>query len=124
MKRGPEAVQAALAARDVAYAELTPLLDTYDALLTISTGGASPLYAQGTGDPRFNRAWTLLGMPCVGMAAPLGAAGGTVDSGALPVGVQLVGRRFEDARLLRVAERVFEAMGAHCPRPPLLDNGV
>ena len=121
MRLGPEAVHAALAARDAAYSELTPLLEDYDALLTISHGGVAPLYEQGTGDPRFNRAWTLLGMPCVGMAAPPAAAGGTVDSGALPVGVQLVGKRFDDARLLRVAERVFEAMGAHCPRPPLLD---
>jgi amidase len=49
-----------------------------------------------TGDPRFNRTWTLLGAPCVNLPAGTG-------EGGLPVGVQLVGRPGDDARLLATA---------------------
>jgi amidase len=44
----------------------------------------------------FNRTWTLLGTPCVHL--PTGAG-----PGGLPVGVQLVGRRGDDARVLAMA---------------------
>ena len=40
--------------------------------------------------------WTYLGMPALSM--PL-----LVGSNNLPIGVQLVGQKFEDARLLRTA---------------------
>jgi Asp-tRNA(Asn)/Glu-tRNA(Gln) amidotransferase A subunit family amidase len=49
-----------------------------------------------TGDPLFNRTWTLLGTPCVHLPGFAGPAG-------LPVGVQLVGRAGDDATTLAAA---------------------
>ena len=49
-----------------------------------------------TGDPVFCVLWTLLGLPAVTLPLMQGANG-------LPLGVQLVGRRNFDARLLRTA---------------------
>ena len=64
-----------------------------DFLLTPSAPGAAPVTLASTGDPVFNRAWTLLGVPCVTL--PFGAA-----ASGLPLGVQLVGAFDEDMRLL------------------------
>ena len=44
----------------------------------------------------FNALWTYLGMPCISL--PL------LEIDGLPVGVQLVGARGNDAHLLRVAD--------------------
>jgi Asp-tRNA(Asn)/Glu-tRNA(Gln) amidotransferase A subunit family amidase len=48
-----------------------------------------------TGSPIFCSTWTYLGTPAVTL--PL------LTDGGLPIGVQLVGRRGNDARLLRTA---------------------
>ncbi len=65
-----------------------------DFLLTPSASGEAPLLsAATTGDPVFNRAWTLLGVPCVTLPCGRGAAG-------LPLGVQLVGAFDADQPLL------------------------
>jgi hypothetical protein len=55
-----------------------------DFLLTPSAPGEAPRSLESTGDPVFNRAWTLLGVPCVNVPYGKGAHG-------LPLGVQLVG---------------------------------
>ena len=52
--------------------------------------------ARITGDPRFNSIWTSAGTPCVTLPAGTGAKG-------LPLGIQLIGRRHEDDRLLSTA---------------------
>jgi amidase len=70
-----------------------------DALLTLSTTGEAPEGLQSTGDSRFNSVWTLLGMPCVHIPLGRGRTG-------LPVGVQIVGRRFSDNRLLGIARGI------------------
>jgi amidase len=67
-----------------------------DALLTPSTIGEAPRGLESTGDPAFNRMWTLLGTPCVSLPAARGPAG-------MPVGVQLVGARGADEALLGLA---------------------
>jgi len=64
-----------------------------DFLLTPSAPGAAPASLASTGDPVFNRAWTLLGVPCVTL--PFGSA-----ASGLPLGAQLVGAFDEDMRLL------------------------
>ena len=71
-------------------------MERYDAILTPSAPGAAPKGLQSTGDPAFCTLWTLLGMPAISL--PLLRAGN-----GLPIGVQLVGRRNFDARLLRTA---------------------
>ena len=70
--------------------------ERYDAILTPAAPGAAPKGLSATGDPAFCTLWTLCGMPAVSL--PL-----LRSEGGLPIGVQLVGRRSYDARLLRTA---------------------
>jgi Asp-tRNA(Asn)/Glu-tRNA(Gln) amidotransferase A subunit family amidase len=68
----------------------------YDAVLTPAAPGAAPKGLESTGDPVFCAPWTLTGMPAISL--PLMQA-----TNGLPLGVQLVGPRDGDARLLRTA---------------------
>jgi Asp-tRNA(Asn)/Glu-tRNA(Gln) amidotransferase A subunit family amidase len=67
-----------------------------DAILTPAALGEAPRGLESTGDPSFCTLWTLTGMPAITLPLMRGANG-------LPIGVQLVGRRNGDARLLRTA---------------------
>jgi Asp-tRNA(Asn)/Glu-tRNA(Gln) amidotransferase A subunit family amidase len=69
----------------------------YDAILTPAAPGAAPKGLNSTGDPSFCTLWTLCGMPAVSL--PL-----LQSTNGLPIGVQLVGPRHGDARLLRTAK--------------------
>jgi Asp-tRNA(Asn)/Glu-tRNA(Gln) amidotransferase A subunit family amidase len=71
-------------------------IERYDAILTPAAPGVAPKGLGATGDPRFCSLWTLLGMPALSLPLMQGAGG-------LPLGIQLVGRRNFDARLLRTA---------------------
>ena len=64
-----------------------------DFLLTPSATSEAPASLASTGDPVFNRAWTLFGVPCVTVPYGAGAHG-------LPLGVQLVGPFDGDMALL------------------------
>jgi Asp-tRNA(Asn)/Glu-tRNA(Gln) amidotransferase A subunit family amidase len=68
----------------------------YDAILTPAAAGTAPRGLDSTGDPAFCTLWTLCGMPSLNLPLMTGANG-------LPLGVQLVGPRHGDARLLRTA---------------------
>jgi Asp-tRNA(Asn)/Glu-tRNA(Gln) amidotransferase A subunit family amidase len=68
----------------------------YDAILTPAAPGTAPKGLASTGDPAFCTLWTLCGMPAVSLPLMQGTSG-------LPLGVQLVGPRDGDARLLRTA---------------------
>jgi Asp-tRNA(Asn)/Glu-tRNA(Gln) amidotransferase A subunit family amidase len=68
----------------------------YDAILTPAAPGTAPKGLGSTGDPVFCALWTLCGMPAVSLPLLEGTNG-------LPLGVQLVGPRDGDARLLRTA---------------------
>jgi Asp-tRNA(Asn)/Glu-tRNA(Gln) amidotransferase A subunit family amidase len=71
-------------------------MERYDAILTPPALGTAPRGLGATGDPAFCVPWTLLGMPAITLPLMRGANG-------LPLGVQLVGRRGFDARLMRTA---------------------
>lgn len=77
--------------------QLAEELREFDFLLTPSAPGAAPASLASTGDPVFNRAWTLFGVPCVTL--PFGAA-----ANKLPLAVQLVGAFDEDMKLLEWAK--------------------
>ena len=68
----------------------------YDAILTPAAPSAAPKGLDSTGDPSFCTLWTLCGMPAISLPLLQSANG-------LPIGVQLVGPRHGDARLLRTA---------------------
>ena len=72
------------------------VFDTYSAILTPAAPGPAPLLSEGiTGSPIFDGLWTYLGMPAI--SVPL------LEINGLPIGVQLVGLRRDDGRLLRTA---------------------
>jgi Asp-tRNA(Asn)/Glu-tRNA(Gln) amidotransferase A subunit family amidase len=77
----------------------------YDALLTPATFGTAPAGLESTGDPAFCSLWTLVGMPALSLPLMQGANG-------LPLGVQLVGPRDGDARLLRTGRWLVERVAA------------
>lgn len=75
---------------------LDGLCEDYDALLTPATIGEAPMGLEATGDPIFCSIWSYLGVPAVSAPLMEGEAG-------MPLGVQLVAPRGDDARLLRTA---------------------
>lgn len=77
----------------------------YDAILTPAAASAAPQGLSSTGDPAFCTLWTLCGMPCVSLPLLQSADG-------LPIGVQLVGPREGDARLLRTARWLAAKMAS------------
>jgi Asp-tRNA(Asn)/Glu-tRNA(Gln) amidotransferase A subunit family amidase len=79
--------------------------ERYDAILTPPALGTAPKGLGATGDPAFCVLWTLLGMPAITLPLMQGANG-------LPLGVQLVGRRNYDARLLRTARWLEKKVAA------------
>jgi Asp-tRNA(Asn)/Glu-tRNA(Gln) amidotransferase A subunit family amidase len=86
-------------ARDVVPAlrdALDPLFARYDMIVTPATTGQAPCGLASTGSPAFCTIWTLLGLPAVSLPLLTGADG-------MPIGIQLVGRFGDDARVLRTA---------------------
>ena len=81
---------------NVLNAGLDEIFDRFDAIITPAAPGAAPDGLESTGSPVFNGLWTFCGTPAV--TVPLLA-----NRDGLPMGVQLVGRRGDDARLLRTA---------------------
>jgi Asp-tRNA(Asn)/Glu-tRNA(Gln) amidotransferase A subunit family amidase len=96
-----EARRTARRARQM-FADL--MADT-DAMLTPSAPGAAPPGLASTGDPMFNRLWTLLGPPCINVP-------GLVDGRELPLGVQIVGRFARDRTALEAAAFLERALAA------------
>jgi Asp-tRNA(Asn)/Glu-tRNA(Gln) amidotransferase A subunit family amidase len=87
-------------------ASLTELFEQrYDAIVTPATFGTAPAGLESTGDPAFCTLWTLVGMPALSLPLMQGANG-------LPLGVQLVGPRDGDARLLRTGRWLTERVRA------------
>ena len=85
-------------------ASLTELFEQrYDAILTPSAAGTAPKGIESTGDPAFCTIWTLCGTPALNVPLMQGASG-------LPLGVQLVGRRHDDGRLLRTARWLVDRL--------------
>jgi Asp-tRNA(Asn)/Glu-tRNA(Gln) amidotransferase A subunit family amidase len=77
----------------------------YDAILTPAAASAASKGLASTGDPSFCTLWTLCGMPALSMPVLQSSAG-------MPLGVQLVGPRYGDARLLRTARWLAKQVAA------------
>ena len=74
-------------------------MEDYDAWLTPAVVGEPPKIEKGNSLATFNRLFTALGLPCVGLPGFTGPYG-------LPVGIQLLAPRFADVRLLQAAKIV------------------
>jgi Asp-tRNA(Asn)/Glu-tRNA(Gln) amidotransferase A subunit family amidase len=94
-------------ARAAAFAEgLAGLFEERcDAIVTPAAPGTAPRGLESTGDPSFCTLWTLAGMPAITLPLMQGENG-------LPIGVQLVGPRHGDARLLRTARWLANRVAA------------
>ena len=86
--------------REPAYRALEELLANYGDPHARRARPAPRREENVTGSPIFNGLWTFLGMPCVSL--PL------LEADGLPLGVQLVGARRDDGRLLRSARWLAE----------------
>jgi Asp-tRNA(Asn)/Glu-tRNA(Gln) amidotransferase A subunit family amidase len=95
---------AALEARQHYVDTLEDIFLDYGTILTPPARGVAPKGFDTTGDPIFCGLWTYLGVPAVTL--PL------LEVDGLPLGVQLVGRPRDDARLLRTARSLLRHLDA------------
>src|SRR5438105_10865007 len=95
------------AARSLARASRAALPDVFDdidVVLAPSAAGEAPEGIQATGDPLFNRMWTLLRTPCVHLPSALGPRG-------LPVGITIAGPIAADRATLLAADWIHASIG-------------
>lgn len=81
--------------------EMDAAVQGLDALLTLAVSGEAPEGLASTGDATFQSLWTMLHMPAITLPTHKGPKG-------LPVGIQLIGRRFHDDHLLHVAQWAWQ----------------
>ncbi len=84
---------------------LNELFFSYDALITPAAIGEAPKGLDSTGDPTFCAPWSFCGVPTINLPLLEGETG-------LPIGVQLVGQQYDDARLLRSANWLNQFVNA------------
>ncbi len=98
----PDSYDAALRAAHRARRALDDLFSGLDAILTLSAPGPAPAGMTSTGDSRFNRLWTLMGVPCVTVPVP---------NEGLPLGVQVIANLGADSSALAAARFIERALG-------------
>ena len=82
---------------------LEEIFDEYEAILTPSTFGPAPAGLDSTGSPLMNTIWTFCGNPAINIPLLQSTEG-------LPVGVQIVAGRGDDARLFRTTRWLLECL--------------
>ncbi len=88
--------------------ELDGVFAKADVLLAPCVRGEAPEGLHHTGDPAFQAIWTLLHTPTLTLPTAVGPNG-------LPVGIQLVGPRYADARLLAISQWIWDKLGVRHP---------
>lgn len=86
---------------------LDDFLARFDAVLTPATPNVAPVGLQSTGSPVFCTIWTLCGVPAVSLPFLQG-------EGGMPLGLQVVAPRGQDARLLRTVRWLTQTLGLPC----------
>jgi aspartyl-tRNA(Asn)/glutamyl-tRNA(Gln) amidotransferase subunit A len=90
--------------------EMAACLEGVDVLLTPATTTPAP-DAATTGDPAFNSPWSYTGLPTVCLPAAMSPDG-------LPLGIQLVGRAWDESGLFATALWCETALGFDAGDPP------
>ena len=90
------AYREALGVRESLQHDFAGFIAGQDAVLTPPARGEAPAGIETSGDPVFCSIWTLLGTPAITVPTGLGPTG-------LPLGLQIVGARGDDDRVLAVA---------------------
>jgi Asp-tRNA(Asn)/Glu-tRNA(Gln) amidotransferase A subunit family amidase len=101
---GQSALVRSLEQRDKLAGAMDTFLSGFDAAITPPAPGQAPADLTQTGDPAFCTIWSLCGVPAVTIPAGLGPQG-------LPLGLQLIGPRFADDRVLSIAKWCDEKLG-------------
>jgi Asp-tRNA(Asn)/Glu-tRNA(Gln) amidotransferase A subunit family amidase len=83
----------------IAERSFDAIFETVDVLISPAAGEEAPVGLSDTGSPIFNLPFQIAGLPAISL--PLGAG-----PGGLPIGLQLIGPRFGDARLLDIAAAI------------------
>ncbi len=96
---------AALQRIDECRARLPTVFEHVDVLLVPCVDGEAPKGLEATGDPSMQAIWTALHTPAITLPTHRGPNN-------LPVGIQLVAQRYDDDRLLAVAQWVWEKIGS------------
>lgn len=99
-----ERYEAALRRAAAARAAFDGIFGSVDLVLTPGAQGEAPHGLESTGNPVFNRQWTLLHVPCITLPVADGPQG-------LPMGAQLIGRFKRDHELLAKARWLEAEMG-------------
>ena len=86
----------AVEGRDFLNSSLNSVFDHYDVIITPAATGEAPLGIDSTGNPVFNTLATYCGTPSITLPLMEGPKG-------LPLGIQVIAPRYDDARLLRTA---------------------
>lgn len=100
-----------VAAHDLAAScrrEFDAMFGAFDAVLAPAAPGEAPEGLHTTGSQIFNAMWTLLHVPCLAVPCTHGPKG-------LPVGIQLMGPRFGDARLMKIAAALAPVIDVETP---------
>src|SRR3546814_18132159 len=109
-----------LAARDwpkLLNDALEAVFERFDASVTPASPGPAPKGLEWTGSADFNGIWTFCGLPAVSL--PL-----LQTESGLPMGLQLVGRRGADGRLLRTAPWLVHFLAETASKvPPECEGG-
>ena len=79
------------------YESYQEVFEDYHGVITPSSPGVAPKGLTNTGTAEFNKVWSYLGTPCISLPLLEG-------ENKLPLGVQLVGDRYDDHRFLGVAK--------------------
>lgn len=79
---------------------LAEIFEEFDAIITPASPGVAPRGLQATGDPVFCSMASMTGVPALSMPLMTG-------EDDMPLGVQLIGARGDDARLLRTARALL-----------------
>tara|TARA_Y100001936_G_scaffold200915_1_gene202958 strand:+ start:721 stop:2013 length:1293 start_codon:yes stop_codon:yes gene_type:complete len=83
--------------------ELNEIFGDCDFILAPSATGEAPKGLEYTGDPQFQGCWTILHVPTISLPTHTGP-------NDLPVGIQLVGRRWQDEKLLSWSRWVMKQL--------------
>ena len=82
--------------RKQSYESYKEVFEDYHGVLMPSSPGVAPKGLKSTGTAEFNKVWSYLGTPCISLPLLEG-------ENKLPLGVQLIGDRYDDHRFLGVA---------------------
>jgi Asp-tRNA(Asn)/Glu-tRNA(Gln) amidotransferase A subunit family amidase len=96
MAHSAEEYASAFSIAEQCRASVNDSFNDFDVIVCPSTPGEAPR-GRETGSPIFQVSWTLLGVPCLNLPIGTGPHG-------LPLGVQLIGRRYDDAKLLAIGK--------------------